>query len=193
MRRISDSSFSEKVRRIPMIVRYTNGPPPSGEVRVFLYGRHRLFSELARDTHTHMRKAPGAALRTVGVITEFLPGRASRPSACRRAFASAQRSVCTRSVPWAVAHPPSTPSCLQHRDHLQRLAQAGVVGQKTATAADGPEEPSIARHRPGWCAYVWNSPKAKKKIRNTDLLKAILEYGRIRSYSTNGGVVGLVG
>ena len=28
-------------------------PPPSGEVRVPLYGRHRLFSELARDTHTH--------------------------------------------------------------------------------------------------------------------------------------------
>ena len=32
----------------------TNGPPPSGEVRVPLYGRHRLFSELARDTHTHI-------------------------------------------------------------------------------------------------------------------------------------------
>jgi hypothetical protein len=31
----------------------TNAPPPSGEVRVPLYGRHRLFSELARDTHTH--------------------------------------------------------------------------------------------------------------------------------------------
>ena len=31
----------------------TNGPPPSGEVRVPLYGRHRLFSELARDTHTN--------------------------------------------------------------------------------------------------------------------------------------------
>ena len=31
----------------------TNAPPHSGEVRVPLYGRHRLFSELARDTHTH--------------------------------------------------------------------------------------------------------------------------------------------
>ena len=32
----------------------TNAPPPSGEVRVPLYGRHRLFSELAHDAHTHM-------------------------------------------------------------------------------------------------------------------------------------------
>ena len=28
-------------------------PPPSGEARAPLYGRHRLFSELARVTHTH--------------------------------------------------------------------------------------------------------------------------------------------
>ena len=33
----------------------TNAPPPSGEVRVPLYGRHRLFSELARDTHTRVK------------------------------------------------------------------------------------------------------------------------------------------
>ena len=31
----------------------TNAPPPSGEVRVPLYGRHRLFSELAGACHTH--------------------------------------------------------------------------------------------------------------------------------------------
>ena len=35
----------------------TNAPPPSGEARVLLYGWHRLFSELARDTHTHGFKA----------------------------------------------------------------------------------------------------------------------------------------
>ena len=39
----------------------TNGPPPSGEVRVPLYGRHRLFSELARDTHTHEEASRGGA------------------------------------------------------------------------------------------------------------------------------------
>ena len=35
-------------------------PPPSGEARVPLYGRHRLFSELrARDTHTHTHSSRG--------------------------------------------------------------------------------------------------------------------------------------
>ena len=39
------TSASERSVRMP--------PPPSGEVRVPLYGRHRLFSELAGACHTH--------------------------------------------------------------------------------------------------------------------------------------------
>ena len=64
---MGDSCFSTRRRGVASTLtsaadRSVRMPaPPSGEVRVPLYGRHRLFSELARDTHTQGDRGHGQA------------------------------------------------------------------------------------------------------------------------------------
>ena len=47
-------------------------PPPSGDVRVPLYGRHHLFSELARGTHTHKKDSRASTLKSGLVMYHLL-------------------------------------------------------------------------------------------------------------------------